>query len=255
MQNAICCVPVSPLRAEPSHKTEMVSELLFGELCSIIDNTTDQWVKIICKYDGYEGWCQSNHILRVDASIYNEPQGLTRKWITEIEYEGQPMQIPLGSSLPLFKKNRNSQKKNRVYYSGKTWNPLTAKKDKNSVKKLIYSFLNTPYLWGGKTVFGTDCSGFTQTIFRFLNIGLKRDAWQQATQGGLVGSLKESKFGDLAFFDNAGGRITHVGFLLNNRKIIHASGKVREDKINDKGIINIETGEKTHDLKLIRRYF
>jgi hypothetical protein len=254
MQPAICCVPVSPLRAEPSHKTEMVSELLFGESCAIIDTSTDHWIKVKCKYDGYEGWCQRNHFIETSQAIYEEEKRLTRKWVTELEYNGSPMLVPLGSSLTSLKKGRTSWNENLIRYDGKIWNPLEAKKDKKSIRKLAYSFLNTPYLWGGKTVFGADCSGYTQTVFRFQNIPLFRDAWQQAMQGTLVNSLEAASFGDLAFFDNADGKITHVGILLNKQKIIHASGKVREDKIDDEGIVNAETGQHTHKLKLIKRY-
>src|SRR5882672_8923963 len=147
MQPAICCVPVSPLRAAPSHKAEMVSELLFGESCAIVDRSTDHWIKLKCKYDGYEGWCQENHLIETDQAMYDVEKGLTRNWITELEYNGQPMQVPLGSSLPPMKKGRVSWKDNRIGYDGKIWDPSAAKKDKKSIGRLAYSFLNTPYLW------------------------------------------------------------------------------------------------------------
>jgi gamma-D-glutamyl-L-lysine dipeptidyl-peptidase len=246
---------VSPLRGNPSHKSEMVSQLLFGEPCTVGDRSADHWVKVKCKLDGYEGWCQESHLLAVDEATYEQEKGLTRKWITEIEWNGFPMQVPMGSFLPLTRKQQATFKKNKLGYPGKIWDPVNAVKDKVAIKKILFAFLNTPYLWGGKSVFGTDCSGYTQTVFRFLNISLLRDAWQQATQGELVDSLSNAAFGDLAFFDNADGKITHVGILLNKHKIIHASGKVREDKITKDGIINVETKEQTHNLKMIRRYF
>jgi len=255
MQAAICSVSVSPLRAEPSHKAEMVSELLFGESCAIVDSSTNHWIKVKCKYDGYEGWCQDNHLTETDQAVYDEEKGLTRKWVTEIAYNGHPMYVPMGSSLMQMKRGIGSLKENLVCYNGKIWNPRKAKKNKKSVRRLAFSFLNTPYLWGGKTVFGTDCSGYTQTVFRFLNVPLLRDAWQQATQGSLIDSLENASFGDLAFFDNTDGKITHVGILLNDHKIIHASGKVREDKIDNEGIINLETHQHTHRLKVIKRNF
>lgn len=254
MQYAICSVAASPLRAEPSHKTEMVSQLLFGESCLIIDRSADHWIKVRCKYDGYEGWCQDSHILEVDQLFYEQEKALTRKWITEIDFGGKPVNVPLGSSLPHSRKARLNGSISRLHYEGKTWDPLREKATKPAIKKLAYSFLGTPYLWGGKTVFGTDCSGYTQTVFRFFNINLSRDAWQQALQGTEVSNLEESKFGDLAFFDNDAGRITHVGILLNKHKIIHASGTVREDKINNEGIINVETLQQTHKLKIIKRF-
>jgi len=254
MQYAICSAALCPLRAEPSHKAEMVSQLLFGESCLILDKSADHWIKIRCKYDGYGGWCQDSHILEVDQSFYEQEKGLTRKWITEIDFAGSLLNVPLGSSLPFTKKARLDGSGIRIHYEGKTWNPLREKTTKAAIKKLAYSFLGTPYLWGGKTVFGTDCSGYTQTVFRFFNINLSRDAWQQALQGTEVRKLEDSKFGDLAFFDNDAGKITHVGILLNKHKIIHASGKVREDKINSEGIINVDTQQQTHKLKIIKRF-
>jgi cell wall-associated NlpC family hydrolase len=110
-------------------------------------------------------------------------------------------------------------------------------------------------LWGGRSVFGIDCSGLTQAVYKFLNIQLLRDANQQATQGELVNFLQEARCGDLAFFDNEEGQIIHVGILLNNQEILHTSGKVRIDKIDNAGIINAETGERTQNLRIIKRYF
>ena len=115
------------------------------------------------------------------------------------------------------------------------------------------SFLNTPYLWGGRTHFGIDCSGFTQAVFRLQAINLRRDANLQAEQGTTVNSLQESKLGDLAFFDNEEGRITHVGILLNHDKIIHASGKVKIDNMEEKGIYSEDQKRYTHKLKTIKR--
>ena len=124
------------------------------------------------------------------------------------------------------------------------------------IKQVSYKFLNTTYLWGGKSVFGIDCSGLSQSVFKFLNVRLPRDAWQQAGQGEMVASLKQAACGDLAFFDQHDeGRITHVGILLNDHEIIHSSGKVRLDKIDDRGIINLESKQLTHRLRAIKRYF
>jgi cell wall-associated NlpC family hydrolase len=114
-------------------------------------------------------------------------------------------------------------------------------------------FLNSAYLWGGRSIFGVDCSGFCQTVFRFIGIPLLRDAYQQASQGEAIGFLEETKLGDLAFFDNEEGRITHVGMLLDQDTIIHASGRVRMDTIDHLGIVNVDTGLHTHKLRIIKR--
>jgi cell wall-associated NlpC family hydrolase len=122
-----------------------------------------------------------------------------------------------------------------------------------TLKKIAEIYVNTAYQWGGRSVFGVDCSGFTQVVFKCMNIRLLRDASQQATQGDAIGFLMEAKPGDLAFFDNNEGKITHVGILLNANTIIHASAKVRIDTIDNFGIVNGETGKRTHTLRVIKR--
>lgn len=254
MIRAICCVPVSPLRADPSHRTEMVSQLIFGECCEVLEQTKDQWSRIRVKYDGYEGWCTASHLAEVDESEYEAIKTpLTPEWVSPLEYNGHPMMVPMGSHLTVMKNGKAQWRKNTVHYKGKTWDPASAVSDAKSIRQLTYKFLNIPYLWGGKSVFGLDCSGYVQTVYKFLGIPLLRDAHQQATQGEGIGFLEETKTGDLAFFDNEEGRITHVGILLNASEIIHASGKVRIDKIDNMGIVQSENHQRTHHLRLIRR--
>jgi gamma-D-glutamyl-L-lysine dipeptidyl-peptidase len=128
--------------------------------------------------------------------------------------------------------------------------PFTAE----NIHQTAIKFLDVPYLWGGKSKCGIDCSGFSQQVFRSFGIKLPRDSYQQAAMGEVVGFLQEAVCGDLAFFDNEEGRITHVGVILNSHQIIHASGKVRIDNIDHQGIINAETGVRTHRLRIIKRY-
>jgi gamma-D-glutamyl-L-lysine dipeptidyl-peptidase len=130
----------------------------------------------------------------------------------------------------------------------------TAPFEAAGIKEKALKFLDTPYLWGGKTACGIDCSGFSQQVFKQFGIKLPRDSYQQAEAGEVVGFLVEARCGDLAFFDNEEGRITHVGIMLSNDQIIHSSGKVRIDKIDSQGIINSETGARTHKLRIIKRY-
>jgi hypothetical protein len=253
MSFAVCVSPVSPLRREPSHRSEMVSQLLFGESCMIMEKETGHWVKIKCNYDGYEGWCQDMHVKEMAEEDYPQViSSFTGGIINEISYNGEPMQLPFGCPL-IADENEGSQFK--MVYSGVSREASSGVIDEATIRSIAFLFLNTGYLWGGKSIFGIDCSGFTQTVFRQLSIPLLRDAYQQATQGEDVGFLQEAQCGDLAFFDNAEGRITHVGILLNEQDIIHSSGKVRIDKIDGQGIINSETGERTHNLRTIKRYF
>ena len=130
----------------------------------------------------------------------------------------------------------------------------TITSDANNILSLAKQYIDVPYIWGGKSKNGIDCSGFSQQVFKQFGIKLPRDAYQQAEVGEVVGFLLEAKTGDLAFFDNEEGKITHVGIMLGTDEIIHASGKVRIDKIDNQGIINAETGARTHKLRIVKRY-
>jgi cell wall-associated NlpC family hydrolase len=251
MEFGICNVPVSPLRAEASHRSEMTSQLLFGELCETLEED-ENWKKVRCKYDDYTGWLQSNQVISIDETVYfDETVHLTAEWVTEILYNGLTMKIPMGSLLTGFEKGMARWNDDIIKYKGKDWN-FPDPSPENIINKAL-EYLNTPYLWGGKTVFGIDCSGFVQAVFRFFQVQLLRDTFQQADQGESVIHLEMARRGDLAFFDNASGKIIHVGILLNDHEIIHASGKVRVDGLTSEGIINTDTDKQTHRLKLIRR--
>jgi len=255
MEYMVCCVPVSPMRAEASHKCEMVSQQLFGEKSFILERYND-WIKIQLRYDGYQGWIQKSHVVEIDEDIYlKSDKDLTAEWVNEVDYNGHTMYVPMGSSLSAFKNGMAFWRRNSVHFKRKVWNPEEIKINAKLIKQIAFKFLNTSYLWGGKSVFGIDCSGYAQMTYRFLNTYIPRDAWQQAEQGTAVNFLQEAHCGDLAFFDNEEGKIVHVGILLNEHEIIHSAGKVRIDKIDTQGILNLETKERTHNLRIIKRYF
>jgi hypothetical protein len=244
------------MRADASHRSEMVSQQLFGEKSIIVEKIEDNWVKIKLKYDGYMGWVQQSHLSEIDEEHYLKvDKDLTSDWVNEVDYNGHIMMVPMGSSLSAFSNGKAFWRKSTVYFGGKVWNPDEIKINPKLVKQVAFKFLNTSYLWGGKSVFGIDCSGYAQMVYKFLNKQLPRDAWQQAEEGEVVNFLQEAQTGDLAFFDNEEGRITHVGILLNEHEIIHSSGKVRIDKIDTQGIMNLETKLRTHKLRIIKRYF
>ncbi len=258
MHVLVCVVPVCPIRAEPSHRSEQVTQLLFGEKCQLLETTKD-FLRVKLLFDNYEGWCQVNQLEEVleEELAENELPATARMlapgWINEIKVNGQLMQIPFGSTLPIADGGDVQLGKFKVEYNGEAIRPEKNTLTEDLVKKFSFTFLNTPYLWGGRSVFGVDCSGFTQMVFNCMNIPLLRDAYQQATQGYAIGFIQEAKCGDLAFFDNEAGRITHVGILLSADTIIHASGKVRVDTIDNFGIVSSDTGKRTHNLRVIKR--
>ncbi len=254
MLTAICIVPISPMRPEPSHKTEQLNQQLFGEFCTILETEKD-WYKIQSNYDGYIGWVTANHLTIVDEHLIQmTTQHFTCEWTNLINFNKQDMQIPFGCMLPGLLQNHVQWNEVHVEYHGEL-QKRSAKNIHHQLEAFAFMFMNTPYLWGGKSVFGIDCSGFAQQVFKLVDIHLPRDAKDQAQKGESVGFLAESKIGDLAFFDNEEGEIIHVGILLNERQIIHAAGKVRIDHIDSQGIINSETNLRTHQLRIIKRYY
>lgn len=247
-------VPVIPLRAEAAHRSEMVSQFLFGEVAEILEKAKD-FTKIRILNDEYIGWCQSNQVHEIlDSQVQTGNTLLNGDLLGTVTINGTKMHIPFGVSLQHFENGVAQIGHYKMQFEGKYWNPQDACFNEETIQWVTSNFLNTAYLWGGRTIFGIDCSGFTQQVFRFLNIILPRDAYQQAALGEIVGFLQEATFGDLAFFDNAEGRITHVGIMLEASTIMHASGKVRIDDIDNMGIINRDTGERTHQLRIIKRY-
>lgn len=256
MSFVVCIVPVSPMRAEAAHRSEMVSQLLLGEAGELLE-VAGNFVKLRCLHDGYEGWCQSAQMVILEALPGDTNSHVfIGDWTDMVLINGVPARVPMGAPILAAAKQAVQVGPYKLQYvAGSAWSVAGAVPDGEAIIARAKHFLNTPYLWGGRSVFGIDCSGFCQLVFRFFNISLLRDAYLQATQGEGIGFLQEAKMGDLAFFDNAEGRITHVGILLNDHEIIHAAGKVRIDKIDNAGIVNVDTGMRTHNLRLIKRYF
>jgi cell wall-associated NlpC family hydrolase len=180
---------------------------------------------------------------------------LNAGWTDAIELNNIPMHLSLGSSLGFLHKGKAMINQFEISCERTLWDPKQHQPNGELILQIAMKYLNTPYLWGGRSVFGIDCSGFVQQVYRFFGIKLPRDAYQQAIEGELIGFLQESKCGDLAYFDNQEGKIIHVGILIDAETIIHASGKVRIDKIDNLGILNTDTGERSHQLRIIKRYF
>jgi cell wall-associated NlpC family hydrolase len=254
MEYAICTVAAAPVRKEPSHKTEMTNQLLFGETLEVLE-IKEGWLRVRSMYDRYEGWVTEHQIEDVEKDVASEPlQFVCADLISSIQFHDQVISVPMGAALTGFKKEKGSLWKDQYSFDGmfrSFEHPANEKELLETAKK----WLSAPYLWGGKTLMGVDCSGFVQTVFKVNGIRLSRDSWQQAKEGKTVEQLSSANTSDVAFFKNAEGRIIHVGILLHPNQIIHASGKVRIDKIDEEGIINLQTGDRTHQLHSMKRFF
>ncbi len=255
MKYAIVNVPVAALRRKPRHPKEMVNQLLFGETVQVLKTKGDAWVKVKSLHDDYEGWMTLSLLEETDEiTALQKPVFVTAGLLTRISQDSQVMHIPIGASLPNFTEGTCMINKQAFFVEGLVLNRMEHPASSVLIDKLVQPWLNAPYLWGGRTPLGVDCSGFVQVNFKLMGIDLPRDAWQQAQYGEPVESINEAKPGDLVFFDDK-EEIVHVGILLNKETVIHASGKVRIDPIDKKGIINAQTGKRTYRLKAIRRYW
>jgi hypothetical protein len=252
MEYGICNLAVIPLRLEANDRSEQVSQLLFGETFEILE-WTERWVKVVTQVDNYSGWIGRLQFVMLGHMAYNDlkntPPHLTYRAVTQAwkKADNSVIYLPAGSSL--------------AFLEGVTCNIGTDKfeivgeiGEREDIATTAKSFLNAPYLWGGRTHFGIDCSGFTQVVFKLNNIYIKRDASQQVQEGKLVETIENARLGDLAFFNNPEGRVTHVGIILNNRQIIHASGKVKIDTIDNDGIYSEDQKRHTHKLHSIKRF-
>lgn len=249
---AICNLAIVPLRIEPSDKSEMVSQVLFGEHFKIIEQNK-KWSKIELAADNYQGWIDNKQFMNISREEFeyleNSNQYLNGDLIEYITNENHYLlPISLGSNLSFL--NNNKINLQNYIFEG---NLVTGIQPKSNILQTAFMYLNAPYLWGGKTPFGIDCSGFTQMVYRLNGHNIPRDASQQATIGEALSFIEESEVGDLAFFDNEEGNITHVGIIMEDNYIIHASGKVRVDRLDHLGILNIDTGRHTHKLRVIKK--
>lgn len=254
----VCNLSIVPIRAEASDKSEILSQLLFGDCFEILD-FTDKWVNIRTCFDEYEGWIDNKQFIPTKSCL---SKSAAKTHILGLKPFHEAIKLSTGEKLYLVAGSSIPDLNNKRFFLGTEEYQLNSDTliDVNPdfgslVVEYSKFYLQAPYLWGGKSLFGIDCSGLTQIVFKMLGKTLKRDAWQQAEQGEVVNFLQEAKPGDLAFFDNAEGRVTHVGIMLDDQHIIHASGRVKIDPIDGQGIYSLDLKKHTHKLRIIKRNF
>ncbi|WP_299682941.1 C40 family peptidase [uncultured Dokdonia sp.] len=247
MKYGICHLSSIPMRLEPSDRSEMVNQLLYGEVFKVPEKRKS-WSRIRLAHDNYVGWIDNKQYQEISEEEYAFAKAQTPSLVSDpvqfiSDTHGQLQTILLGTSVHTLSILNST-------YDG----PSTAgKKDKSLLIETALQYLNTPYLWGGRTPFGIDCSGFTQMVYRLNGHRLLRDASEQATQGEALSFIEESEPGDLAFFDNDEGTIVHVGLIMEDNYIIHAHGEVRIDRLDHSGIYNVHQKKHTHKLRVIKK--
>lgn len=233
---AITSVSVVPVRAENTDRAEIVTQLLFGESVDILE-VKGNWTKIKNHYDGYVGWVDTKQISPIsDEDFAQRKTEIITEKVLYYNHGNDKFLLSVGSEV----EQENSE----------TLHPENLREQ---IAKDALGFLNVPYLWGGRSIFGIDCSGFTQIVYKINGIKIPRDACQQIECGVVLDFIEEAQKGDLAFFENEEGKIIHVGIMLDDQKIIHAHGKVRIDELDSIGIFNKEQNKHTHKLRFVKR--
>lgn len=255
MKLGICQIVVAPGRAEPADQAEIKMQLVFGDLVRIVE-VKDNWTQVeMVKYD-YTCWCDTKHFAILSQGqfdeIYNKPEVRVADITSSIRNtkNGELTHLIKGCLLPNYKDGKVSFGNQEYQFLGNTNENYELSRE--NIVKTALTYLNSPYLWGGNSPYGIDCSGITQMTYLLYGIQIPRDAKDQGTVGKTLSFLAEAEPGDLVYFDNSEGVITHVGILIGDGKIIHAAGHVRIDKIDHQGIYREEWGRYTHKTRIIK---
>ncbi len=256
MNHALCHLSVVPLRNSPSDKSEQVSQLLFGEIVEILETKGRSWTKARCTWDNSIGWVKTRQLKPITHSEhkrFQEHYAYCLDLFHPLLSGDRSMTVTLGARLPDFDGMKFLFDGKTYFYSGQAVYPENLPPTAQRVQKIARRYLLAPYQWGGRSPLGIDAAGFTQMVFIMVGIQLHRQSEQQVHQGTLIDFIEQALPGDLAFFENNMGNITHTGILLTENRIIHAFEQVRIDKLDHYGIFNEEEQRYTHRLRVIKR--
>lgn len=251
MEIFICENVFVPLRSAPSHKSEMLSQVLFGEKYTVVDKA-GKWLKIETLFDKYMGWIDVNHLQYSAAEGDSCGHTINRSLLC---YRSDNTKVVLEAGCEVY----NPDFEDKTFFIGKNIYKAgpefknTFISTNEPVSDSALKFINSPYIWGGRIPSGIDCSGFCQLVYKIYGIAIPRDSSQQAEIGTNIEFIDESRAGDLVFFDNERSKISHVGMILSKGLVIHASGRVRIDTIDHQGIFKPEINNYSHKLRTIRR--
>ncbi len=256
MSYALCHLSVVPLRNSPSDKSEQVSQILFGEIVEILETKGRSWSKVRCTWDNNIGWVKSRQIKPItlpEKELFEERYAYCLDLFHPLLSNDHSMPITLGARLPDFDGMKFVFDRKSYFYSGQAVFPENLLPTTERVLKIARRYLLAPYQWGGRSPLGIDAAGFTQMVFKIVGYNLHRSTDQQVHQGQLIDFIEQAAPGDLAFFENNHGNVSHTGILLPDYRIIHAFEQVRIDKIDHYGIFNEDDQRYTHRLRVIKR--
>jgi hypothetical protein len=256
MSYAICPISIAPIRNGANDKSEMISQLLFGDLVEVLERKGRKWVRIRCDWDNFVGWVAGNQLRPVtptEFDNYKNDYAYSLELYHPLSNAEGYLPIVMGARLPAFDGIHFNLMGQQYTFSGRAYHPASIQPSAAFIIKLVRKYINAPFLWGGRSPMGIDAPGLIQMAYQLAGIKLPREASQQVYIGTPVDFVEQALPGDIAFFENRTGKVTHCGIILDNGQIIHAYGKVRVDNIDHFGIYNKTESRYTHRLRVIKR--
>ncbi len=253
--NIVANTSLAALRAQPSERSEMVSQLLFGEVAEVLKKQ-DNWLNVKHLWDETVGWLDSRQATLItpsEADFFERNHANSLALCEPVMADDHFLPILMGASLPGFDGIRLKIGEASYAFSGQTIFPGSVQPTGDILSRIAKKYLHAPQLAGGRSPFGIDAAAFTQMVFKMFGIRLWRSAEAQVAQGRVVDFMDEIQAGDLAFFDDARGRVDHVGLIISSTQILHVDGRVRADRIDHFGIFNEESRRYTHQLRVVKR--